>query len=1212
MKNVNISVLILLILCSEIKAQNCDPSTPVFNVDLTGQPNGTWISPAQSRAGYCCGLTSGPNACVQFNLTLDSATNAISFDIYSGAVPGGSMFFQINCGPMMAVGQPLCLSGPGPYVITFCKPGNNANQYAITALSDPSLGGTQYVSQSCTGLMVANGLNQSSIQWTSVPANPTYNSYLNCTSGCDSVVITPTPGFAGGFIDYQVCGNVAGNCDTVPFCDTIRVNFVNDLSVNITPVNPTICFGGTNATVTANASGGLMPYNYLWSTGATTPSIIVGVGTYHVSVTDQMNCSIASDSVVVSALPSPITCNAGTDGTLCLNNTAFQLNGSVVAATGGLWSGGGTFVPSASTLNATYIPTSIEIANGLADLQLVTTGNFNCPSDTDYIHITVVPNPTPQITGPQLNCVYASSHFSTPFVSSNSYQWSVAGGTITNQNNNNIDVQWLSAGTNSVTLSETNSSGCNSISTLSVIVSQKPTPNISGATNVCNNGIENYTLSNYSNANSYTWSISNGIIIDASSVPITVKWTVPGTGIITVTEINSSGCDSTFILPVTISIQPAPQITGNKTVCNLTRSIYSTPFIPGNQYNWTVTNGTITAQGNGYIEVLWSLAGNATITLSEVNSVFCDSTITFIVTVLPQPVPVLAGPQVMCSRKLSNYSVSGIDNADLINWTINGGIILGSMATPNVDVIWTTSGQGELIAQVTNQSGCDSIIVYSVTILEGSEPELEGPPRSCKNDTCVYSVSQVQGHIYYWQVSGGNMILTNNNSATVLWQTAGTGTIIVTESTPAGCDSTVSMMVTVDPVPLTNATGSPTVCQNEPASFFTNQIPGNNYLWTVPGGTVIGSPAQPVINCSWPNSGQFNISLIETNQFGCTTQSSLSIQVPPKPNVGIAGNPMGCLNRRSNYTISQSPGTTYQYSATNGIVTSQTNGSIEVLWTSNGQHSLTVNAVNNTTGCQSQNTMDVLIDPLPYPVVDANSLSGCSPLGISFTNNTDSPDYHYTWSFGDGSLAFLANPTHEFGGSGSFPVKVIVTNNSGCMDSAISSVNVFPSPVSKFATVNEKVYAEFQEVSFNNSSQGAVSYQWNLGNGDSTTTFEPSVIYDTPGKYVVTLDVINSYGCRHSSSKTIEVIVPENVFIPNAFSPNGDTKNDYFTVKFHNIVEAHTAIYNRWGELIYQTNDMNFQWKGNGVQGEVYVYIIDAVGYYGTQIRRVGSVTVMY
>src|SRR5688572_24899432 len=128
MKKQLLTVFFLLATQLSIHAQNCDSITPVFNVDLSGQPNGTWISPSVVRTGKCCGVT-GSEECLQFNLTLDTGANAISFNIYSGAIPGGSMFYQINCGPQIAVGQPVCLNGPGPHIITFCKPGNNANEY---------------------------------------------------------------------------------------------------------------------------------------------------------------------------------------------------------------------------------------------------------------------------------------------------------------------------------------------------------------------------------------------------------------------------------------------------------------------------------------------------------------------------------------------------------------------------------------------------------------------------------------------------------------------------------------------------------------------------------------------------------------------------------------------------------------------------------------------------------------------------------------------------------------------------------------------------------------------------------------------------------------------------------------------------------------------------------------------------------------------------
>lgn len=111
----------------------CDPTVPFFQVDLTGQPNGTYISPLVVRNDNCCGTTN-PDRCLEFEITLDPGTIAINFTIASGAVPPGSMFYQINCGPPIVVGSPVCLSGVGPHTLTFCKPGNNPNTYGIFAI----------------------------------------------------------------------------------------------------------------------------------------------------------------------------------------------------------------------------------------------------------------------------------------------------------------------------------------------------------------------------------------------------------------------------------------------------------------------------------------------------------------------------------------------------------------------------------------------------------------------------------------------------------------------------------------------------------------------------------------------------------------------------------------------------------------------------------------------------------------------------------------------------------------------------------------------------------------------------------------------------------------------------------------------------------------------------------------------------------------------
>ena len=128
-----VPIVLFLFNSNKIVAQldSCNASTPYFLVDLTGQPQASWISPPHSRGGNCCGT----NLCTSFKVILDTGAAALSLDFYSGAVPSGSMFFQIDCGPQYAVGDIICLSGPGPHNITFCKPGNNQNEYIIKSIA---------------------------------------------------------------------------------------------------------------------------------------------------------------------------------------------------------------------------------------------------------------------------------------------------------------------------------------------------------------------------------------------------------------------------------------------------------------------------------------------------------------------------------------------------------------------------------------------------------------------------------------------------------------------------------------------------------------------------------------------------------------------------------------------------------------------------------------------------------------------------------------------------------------------------------------------------------------------------------------------------------------------------------------------------------------------------------------------------------------------
>ena len=141
---------------------NCSANVPTFNVDFTGNPGGTFTTGSLTRQGNCCG-TSSPDRCIHFAITLDTADVAVNFQIVSGAIPGGSLFYQIDCGPQNPVGSHICVSGPGVHHLTFCKPGNNANVYQITSIPPSTAGTNITLNDGCVGNITATGFNPSTV-----------------------------------------------------------------------------------------------------------------------------------------------------------------------------------------------------------------------------------------------------------------------------------------------------------------------------------------------------------------------------------------------------------------------------------------------------------------------------------------------------------------------------------------------------------------------------------------------------------------------------------------------------------------------------------------------------------------------------------------------------------------------------------------------------------------------------------------------------------------------------------------------------------------------------------------------------------------------------------------------------------------------------------------------------------------------------------------
>ena len=150
---------------------------------------------------------------------------------------------------------------------------------------------------------------------------------------------------------------------------------------------------------------------------------------------------------------------------------------------------------------------------------------------------------------------------------------------------------------------------------------------------------------------------------------------------------------------------------------------------------------------------------------------------------------------------------------------------------------------------------------------------------------------------------------------------------------------------------------------------------------------------------------------------------------------------------------------------------------------------------------------------------------------------------------------------------------------------------------------------DFKTVSFQANDPSGVSYFWDFGDSSSSTEINPTHTY-LPGIYVVTLKVVGENGCESESTQLVEVLEStDELFVPNVFTPNGDYVNDFFELNVSAPFELHVSIFNRWGELIFESNDCYFKWngefRGEKVQAGTYVYFITG------KFNRKGTLTLL-
>ncbi len=223
--------------------------------------------------------------------------------------------------------------------------------------------------------------------------------------------------------------------------------------------------------------------------------------------------------------------------------------------------------------------------------------------------------------------------------------------------------------------------------------------------------------------------------------------------------------------------------------------------------------------------------------------------------------------------------------------------------------------------------------------------------------------------------------------------------------------------------------------------------------------------------------------------------------------------------------------------------------------------------------------------------------SGCAPLDVSFTNNSQGTN-QFVWDFGDGATSSALNPIHTYLTAGTYIIELTAIDTS-CNTDVLSydTVVVDPGPTADFSS-DMIMYQIGDSTVFTNLSDSATTYLWDYGDGTTSNVFQEYHLYINPGEYLVCLTSTNDAGCIDSLCKIIIVVGEHAIDIPNAFSPNGDGKNEFLFVRGYGIETMNLKIFDRWGRLMFETNDLAIGWdgyyKGKLQEMEVYVYYLTA------------------
>lgn len=952
------------------------------------------------------------------------------------------------------------------------------------------------------------------------------------------------------------------------------------------------CFGDNNGTAIASASGGTPGYSYLWLPSSTSGSSIstLTAGTFTVQVTDTNSC--VQTSIFTIAQPAALTATISSFNNVdCFGGTT---GSATVTAAGGSTVYNYNWLPSGGTG-----PSATGLIAGTYTVTV--TDDNNCTTTASIVITEPAAALTAVGTGSTISCFGGSngtaSILTTGGTPAYNYLWLPSGGTASTASG-------LAAGTYFIFISDAN--GCSTNE--SIIINNVP-PLITTLASVqpsCGLSNGSVTAMVTGGTGTYTYLWSPGGATTSSITTLT-----PGTYNVVVTDANSCTASASALLtniasPI-VSILSTTNVScfgGNNGSANSVVSLGTPPYV----FSWSPFGGS-TSTGT------LLPAGSYTVTVTD--DIGCTSTaVALIIEPLPLGISVTSLTNVLCDGNSDGtITVSGTGGSPAYSY--NWSPIVSTL--PSV----TGLGIGSYTVNVNDLNGCSTSISIPIT----QPAVLTSAIGGSTNPTCFAGTNGTA----FVSVAGGTIpysyLWSNGQTgSTAINLAAGFYSVTVTDFN--GCTSSNTVLITQPTQVITSAGPNDTICLGSSGTLTASASGGAGsyyFAWQPPfvinSGTLVVSPTTNT-----------NYVVIAYDLLGCAgTPDTISTVV-----YNLTAANLDAVTLVSPICPGQS-------TTVSAIVTGIT-GPITYLWnnglgTSPGPITVSptvsttyIVSVTNSCGTTVMDSVQVIISPPPTVIISSDSTVVCVPSVVQFYDNSVSgnpadPIHNWFWTFGDGSTSTLINPTHVYTTPGSYMVTLTVTTGNGCTNSTTAPliINAYPFPIAAFSINSSVLSLPYDPLICTNMSIGAATYSWNFGDGIGTSTAtNPTYTYTTVGSYPIELIATNIYGCSDTAYSAVETntdIVFPNVFTPNEDGSSGGSyditslTNDVFFPYASGVEDFKLQIYDRWGELIFESTDVKQGWdgyyRGKICQQDVYIWKAEIRLNNGTRFNKTGDVTLL-